>query len=107
MIKEITATELAQLQNENADIALIDVREQAESDIATIGGKLVPLGSVLERKQDFDLSHDKVVVYCRSGRRSETAIDFIQRETGVENLYNLKGGILAYADEVDPQLTKY
>lgn len=107
MIKEITVSELAELEKENGDFALIDVREPSETEIASIGGTLIPLGKVLDQKESFAKKAEKVIVYCRSGRRSETAIDFVQRETGQENLYNLKGGILAYADEIDNGLTKY
>lgn len=107
MIKEITVAELAELQDNNANYVLIDVREVAEKEIASIGGTLIPLGTVVDQKEKFRQDADKVIVYCRSGRRSETAIDFVQRETGFENLYNLKGGILAYADEIDPRISKY
>lgn len=107
MIKEITVAELAELQKNNGDYVLIDVREEAEVQIASIGGTLIPLGSVVEQKEKFRQNVEKVIVYCRSGKRSENAIDFIQGETGLENLYNLKGGILAYADEIDPSITKY
>ncbi len=107
MIKEITVSEFSELEKKGGDFALIDVREQSETEIASIGGILIPLGTVLDQKNQFAQDAEKVIVYCRSGRRSETAIDFVQRETGQENLYNLKGGILAYADEIDNGLTKY
>ncbi len=107
MVKEITVEELNQLINEKADFQLIDVREPHETEIATIGGELIPLGEVQGNIQRFDSEADKVVVYCRSGKRSATAIQAIQERTGQENLYNLEGGILAWADKIDQSITKY
>ena len=49
----------------------------------------------------------KVVIHCRSGVRSAKAIKQLENEFGFDNLYNLKGGILAYADEIDPEIAKY
>ena len=107
MVKEITVQELNQLKQEGTDFKLIDVRELHEVDIATIGGELIPLGSVVENLDAFNTKIDKVIVYCRSGKRSASAIDLIQNETGQQNLYNLKGGILQWADEIDNSITKY
>jgi adenylyltransferase/sulfurtransferase len=106
VLKEITVRELKQLLDTNADIQLIDVREPYEREIASIGGENIPLGTVLDNSDKF--SRDKqVVVYCRSGKRSGDAVLALERQFGFSNLYNLKGGILAYADEIDPSLTKY
>ena len=107
MVKEITVEELNQLIAEKADFQLIDVREPHETEIATIGGELIPLGEVQNNLQRFDKEANKVVVYCRSGKRSATAIRAIQERTGQENLYNLEGGILAWADKIDQSITKY
>ncbi len=107
MVKEITVEELNQLITEKADFQLIDVREPHETKIATIGGELIPLGEVQSNLQKFDAEANKVVVYCRSGKRSATAIQTIQERTGQENLYNLEGGILAWADKIDQSITKY
>jgi adenylyltransferase/sulfurtransferase len=105
-MKEISVHELKALQDSGADFQLIDVREPHERDIASIGGENVPLGFVLENADTF--SRDKqVVVYCRSGKRSGDAVAALERRFGFDNLYNLRGGILAYADEIDPSLTKY
>ncbi len=105
-IKELTVKELKHLLDSNADIQLIDVREPYERDIASIGGENIPLGTVLDNADKID-RHRQVVVYCRSGKRSGDAVLALEREHGFENLYNLKGGILAYANEIDPSLTTY
>jgi rhodanese-related sulfurtransferase len=105
-VKEITVRELKNLFDTNADFQLIDVREAHERDIATIGGENIPLGTVLQNTDKF--SRDKqVVIYCRSGKRSGDAAYALERDFGFDNLYNLKGGILAYSDQIDPSLTKY
>ncbi len=99
-VKEITVQELKSLFDDKNDFQLIDVREQFERDIANIGGALIPLGKI-----DFHLGEiekDKqVVIYCRSGRRSAEAVKLLEEATGHAKLYNLKGGILAWAAEID------
>lgn len=105
-MKEISVKELAALKASGADFQLIDVREQNEVDIAEIGGELIPMNSVPENVDKF--SKDKqVIVHCRSGARSGQIIQYLEQNHGFENLYNLAGGILAYADEIDTSLTKY
>lgn len=105
-MKEISVKELAALKESGADFQLIDVREQNEVDIAEIGGQLIPMNTVPENVDKF--SKDKqVVVHCRSGVRSGNVIQYLEQNHGFDNLYNLAGGILAYADEIDNSLTKY
>ncbi len=105
-MKELTVSELKALFDSGADFQLIDVREPHELAVASIGGENIPLGTVLQNSSAF--ARDKqVVVYCRSGKRSGDAVLALERQFGFDNLYNLKGGILAYADEIDPSLTKY
>ncbi len=105
-VKEVTVKELAEMQSQHADFQLIDVREPYEYDIANIGGELIPLDSI-ENQFNKISSDKKVVVHCRSGKRSADAIEVLEKKFGFKNLYNLKGGILAYADEVDTSLAKY
>ena len=98
-MKEITSRELKQLTDSKADFQLIDVREQHEFDEANLNGELIPMGEVMDRVSE--ISRDKqVVVHCRSGKRSATVINALESQHGFSNLYNLKGGILAYIDEV-------
>jgi adenylyltransferase/sulfurtransferase len=105
-LKEVTAKELYDWQVKGEPYQLIDVREPHEYDIVNIGGELIPLGSVSEHADD--LSRDKkVVVHCKVGGRSAKAIRELEEKFGFTNLYNLKGGILAYIDQVQPELTKY
>ena len=105
-LKEITAKELYDLQVTGEPYQLIDVREPHEYDIVNIGGELIPLGTVSEHADE--LSRDKkVVVHCKVGGRSAKAIRELEEKFGFTNLYNLKGGILAYIDQIQPELTKY
>lgn len=105
-MKEITVKELEELQHSKSDFQLIDVREPNEVEICEIGALLIPMATVPENVTQF--SRDKqVVVHCRSGKRSGDVIQWLEQNHGFENLYNLKGGILAYADEIDPTLIKY
>lgn len=105
-LKEITARELYDWQVKGEPYQLIDVREPHEYDIVNIGGELFPLGGVSEHADDISRDR-KVVVHCKVGGRSAKAIRELEEKYGFTNLYNLKGGILAYIDQVQPELTKY
>ncbi|MFY7998164.1 MAG: rhodanese-like domain-containing protein [Candidatus Kapaibacteriota bacterium] len=105
-MKELTVSDLKSLFDAKADFQLIDVREPHEIAIATIGGENIPLGTVLQNS-DKIATDKQVVIYCRSGKRSGDAVLALERQFGFDNLYNLKGGILAYADEINQSLTKY
>jgi adenylyltransferase/sulfurtransferase len=105
-VKEISVKELETLKDSGEDFQLIDVREPYEYEIANMGGVLLPLGQI-EEHVDQIVSGKKVVVHCRSGARSAKAILALEKKFGFSNLYNLKGGILAYADEIDNSLAKY
>lgn len=105
-LKEITARELYDLQVKGEPIQVIDVREPHEYQISNIGGELIPLATVADNADS--ISRDKIViVHCKVGGRSAKAIRELEEKFGYTNLYNLKGGILAYIDEVNPELTKY
>lgn len=105
-MQEITVQQLKSMKDAKEDFQLIDVREEYEHDICQIGGELIPMGEVNDNVDK--ISRDKkVVVHCRSGKRSATVIQMLEQAHGFKNLYNLKGGILAWADEIDSSLEKY
>lgn len=105
-MKEISVQELKQMKESGEEFQLIDVREPYEYDICHLGGELMPAGQILSFADK--ISREKtVVLHCRSGQRSRTAIHNLEEKFGFRNLFNLKGGILAYADEVDSSLTRY
>src|SRR5579863_1857734 len=105
-LKEITARELYDWQVRGEKFQLIDVREPHEYDIVNIGGELIPLAGVADNS-DRIARDQNVVIHCKMGGRSAKAIRELQEKFGFTNLYNLKGGILSYIDEVQPELTKY
>jgi adenylyltransferase/sulfurtransferase len=104
-IPEMTATELKSRQDRGEKLFILDVREPHEYQICNLNGKLIPLGELPRRVNELDSSVE-MVVHCRSGKRSADAIHFLQT-AGFKKLWNLKGGVLAWADEVDPRMPKY
>ena len=107
-LKELSVQELKAMLDNQEDFKFIDVREKREFDFVNIGAELIPLAKVLENGEAFDYPEDKkVVVHCRSGKRSADAILVLQEKYGYANLYNLKGGIIAYATEIDTTLPTY
>jgi rhodanese-related sulfurtransferase len=105
-IKEIDVNELKKWKDSGEDFDLIDVREANEYEIVQIGGKLIPLGEVSSRHSEISKDR-KVVIMCRSGKRSATAIKELQTNFGYTNLINLNGGVLAWAEKIDPSLPRY
>ncbi len=105
-VKEIDVFELQQLLGSGSDFQLVDVREPYEYAIANLNGDLFPLGAISEFANRISKDR-KVVIHCRSGVRSAKAIKQLEEEFGFNNLYNLKGGILAYAKEVDDTMATY
>lgn len=105
-VPEVSVKEFKDWLDRGEDIQVIDVREPHEYNIAEIGGELIPLNSVADNVDK--ISRDKkVVVHCRSGKRSADAIRELRKNFGYNNLYNLKGGILAWSEEIDPGVPQY
>ena len=105
-MKEVTCSELKKMIDNKEDFQLIDVREEHEVEIASIGGELIPMGDVIDNLNKIS-KDKKVVIYCRSGNRSGVIANMLETEHGLKNIYNLKGGILAWADTIDSSVTKY
>jgi adenylyltransferase/sulfurtransferase len=105
-VKEISVKDLFEWQVKGKKFKLIDVREPLEYKIVEIGGELIPLATVADHADRIPRDID-VVIYCKAGTRSLKAIRELEEKFGFNNLYNLKGGILAYIDQVQPELTRY
>ncbi|HEY3429125.1 MAG TPA: molybdopterin-synthase adenylyltransferase MoeB [Cyclobacteriaceae bacterium] len=105
-MKEITVQELQQLKQSGADFQLIDVREPHEYDICNLEGELIPQAEI-PFNVDKVSKDKKVVVHCRSGKRSGDMVNWLEKNHGFTNLYNLKGGVLAWAKEIDPTMPTY
>jgi adenylyltransferase/sulfurtransferase len=105
-VPEVSVEEYKSWLNSGDDVQLIDVREPHEVEIAEMGGELIPLDTVSDNADK--ISRDKkVVVHCRSGKRSAKAIKQLQEKYGFNNLYNLKGGILAWSEKIDESIPQY
>jgi molybdopterin/thiamine biosynthesis adenylyltransferase/rhodanese-related sulfurtransferase len=104
-VPEITPRELKTRLDRGDDIYILDVREPHEYQICNLGGHLIPLGELSRRVHELDSSRE-IVAHCRSGKRSAEASEFL-RKAGFRKIWNLKGGILAWSDEVDPSVPKY
>jgi rhodanese-related sulfurtransferase len=106
IIPQITPNELKARMDAGEDLFLLDVRELHERDICNIGGELIPKDTVAQHLEKIPKDKE-VVVYCRSGGRS----DWIARELvghhGSTKVSNLAGGMLRWSDDVDPSFKKY
>jgi adenylyltransferase/sulfurtransferase len=102
----MNVTELKAKLDRGDKFVLLDVREPFEWDICRIdGAKLIPLGQIPSRMSELD-SADDIVIHCKSGVRSAKAVRMLQ-EAGFSKLHNVEGGILAWAEQVDPSVPKY
>lgn len=105
-MKEVTVQQLKELMDAKADFQLIDVREPHEYDFCNLGGELIPQAEIPHNVDK--ISKDKqVILQCRSGGRSGNMVQWLEKNHGFTNLYNLKGGILAWSDQIDPTVPKY
>ncbi|MGA2561321.1 MAG: molybdopterin-synthase adenylyltransferase MoeB [Terracidiphilus sp.] len=104
-IPQITVKELKARRDAGEDIFLLDVREPYEFQIAQIGGKLIPQNDVPQRLAEIPRNRE-IVVHCRSGARSQKIAEFL-KQSGYNDVVNVAGGILAWADEIDPTVQKY
>jgi adenylyltransferase/sulfurtransferase len=104
---EITATELKSRLDKGDDIQIVDVREPNEVAIARIPNSIhIPLAQIINRMDEIDPTRE-TVVHCKMGGRSARAIEALNRSGFKGNLTNLKGGIIAWSNEVDPSVPKY
>ncbi|HET6990580.1 MAG TPA: rhodanese-like domain-containing protein [Bacteroidia bacterium] len=106
-MKEVTVQELKRMRDNHESFQLIDVREQYEADIAQIGGELIPMTQIMNSESGRIAKDKPVIIHCRSGARSATVILALEKQYGFTNLFNLKGGILAWAKEIDPSVATY
>lgn len=104
-MKEVTVQELKDLMDRNEEFQLIDVREPFEYEVSNLNGLNIPLAGILIESEK--VSKDiPVIIQCRSGKRSAQAVMLLEQQ-GYTNLANLQGGILAWRDEIDPEMDVY
>jgi adenylyltransferase/sulfurtransferase len=105
-IPEITVGDLKQKLDRGEDLFLLDVREPEEHELVRLpDSTLIPLGELSRRTSELDAARE-IVVYCRTGKRSAQAIEFL-RGVAFHKLVNLEGGINAWSREIDPSMPQY
>ena len=103
---DITPKEVKEKIDRGDNFLLLDVREPHEYQICSIpGAKLIPLGELPKRLNELDPSSE-IIAHCKSGMRSAKAVDLL-KQSGFKKARNMKGGILAWSDQVDPSVPKY
>lgn len=105
-LKEISVEEMKDMLDKGEDFQLIDVRQEYEYAISNINGELIPLADIFNQIEKIH-TQKKVIIHCQSGARSGNVILELENEFGFTNLYNLKGGILAWSDKIDSNIPKY
>jgi sulfur-carrier protein adenylyltransferase/sulfurtransferase len=101
-VPQMHVEDLKQRLDAKDEILVLDVREPDEYKAGNIGGKLIPLNDLPKRLSELDPAKE-TVVHCRGGGRSSKAVEFLQAR-GFGNVKNLAGGILAWAEKIDPTL---
>ncbi len=102
---DMQVEELKRRLDAGEDLFVLDVREPHEYQICNIGGHLIPLNDLPKRVNELDSSRE-IVAHCKMGGRSAKAVQFL-REAGFKKVHNLTGGIIAWADRIDPKMPKY
>ncbi|HEV2745436.1 MAG TPA: molybdopterin-synthase adenylyltransferase MoeB, partial [Rubrobacter sp.] len=103
-VPEITVKEIKSKLDNGEPINVLDVRAPHEYEVANIGVKLVPLGELPRRLAEFD-QNENFAIHCKTGGRSAKAVKLLQ-DAGFGNVYNVKGGITAWSEEIDPSVPK-
>ena len=101
----LSSSDLHRWRAENKVHQLIDVREDYEVEICSMGGQHIPMAEVMQRLEEIR-KDIPVVVHCKSGRRSEAVVAQLMRY-GYTNVFSLEGGIIDWIETVAPQLEKY
>jgi molybdopterin/thiamine biosynthesis adenylyltransferase/rhodanese-related sulfurtransferase len=104
-IPAISVEDLKKKLDAKADVFILDVREPHEYQICNLRGYLIPVGDIPKRASELDSSRE-IVAHCKVGGRSAKAVNFLRR-AGFTKVYNLSGGINAWADRIDPKMPKY
>lgn len=102
-MKEVTVAELKAMRDENSPHQLIDVREIHEVQTCNISGEHIPMGDILGKTEAIR-KDVPVIIHCRSGQRSSAVVNALESNFGFTNLHNLQGGILAWAEHIDPTM---
>lgn len=102
---EITVQELEALRQAKADFLILDVRNPDEYEICNLGGLLIPLKDLPDQLDKLN-REQLIIVHCHAGGRSKRATEYLLQQ-GFKDVRNLRGGIGAWADEIDRTMRKY
>jgi adenylyltransferase/sulfurtransferase len=105
-MKEVSVDELKEMRDNGEDFQLVDVREPNEFKICSLGGDEIPMSQIMTRYNEIS-KDKKVVIHCKSGKRSANIIQALEQNFGYENLFNLDGGIIEWAQEIDTEMDQY
>jgi adenylyltransferase/sulfurtransferase len=104
-IPEISVQELKDLRDKKADILILDVRNPDEYALCNLGGQLLPMSELPQRFHELN-PEQQIIIHCHAGGRSRRATEFLMAQ-GFKRVFNLRGGITAWANEIDPSMPKY
>lgn len=104
-VPETSVQELQALRNEKADFMVLDVRKPEEYALCNLGGHLIPIDELPNRLNELN-PDQMIIVHCHAGGRSRRATKYLL-EQGFKKVFNLRGGITAWANEIDPKMPKY
>jgi rhodanese-related sulfurtransferase len=105
-MKEISPAELKAKLDSGEDLQVIDIREPHEYDSGNIGADHIPMGQVMDRLDEIKRDRP-VVIHCKSGKRATAMIHSLETQESFENILHLKGGILAWKEQIDKDITVY
>jgi rhodanese-related sulfurtransferase len=105
-IPQVSVQELKRKLDAKEDVFVLDVREPHEHKIANLGASLIPVGDIERRASELAAKkNSEIIVYCKAGVRSQKAA-LALKHAGFTNISNLTGGILAWAEKIDPSMPK-
>jgi rhodanese-related sulfurtransferase len=105
MIPETSVQELDALRKAKADFLILDVRNADEYAICNLGGLLIPFNQLASRLSELN-PEQRIIIHCHAGGRSRRATELLM-QAGFKNVSNLRGGITAWANEIDLTMAKY
>lgn len=105
-MKEITPKELKARLDQGEHIQIIDIREAHEVESGRLDSLHIPMAEVMDRLDEIKRDCP-VVIHCKSGKRATAMVFALETQKGLDNIYNLSGGIEAWANEIDPEITVY
>lgn len=102
---EITVEEFKKMRDDGVAHQLVDCRRPDEFAFSNIGGTLIEMKDIPQHLAELT-TEDPLIVICRTGSRSAMVTQFL-RQNGFANAQNLKGGIYAWSEKIDPNVKKY